>query len=39
MKKVAVAPKQVKQGTKVGLNKSVKVSPTSYKKGGAKKKK
>ncbi len=31
-KKVAKAPKQVKQGTKVGLNKKVTVSPTSSKK-------
>ena len=40
MAKVAKAPKQVKQGTKVGLNKSVSVSPSSYgKKGGSMKKK
>lgn len=36
MKKKAVAPKQVKQGTKVGLNKKAVVSPSSYKKGGKK---
>ena len=36
--KKAVAPKQVKQGTKVGLNKKATVSPAPFKKGGAKKK-
>ena len=38
MKKATKAPKQVKQGTKVGVNKVAKVSPTSFKKGGAKNK-
>jgi len=38
MAKKAVAKKQVPQGTKVGLNKSASVSPSSFKKGGMKKK-
>lgn len=39
MAKKAVAPKQVKQGTKIGLNPKVSVKPSSYKMGGGKKKK